>query len=98
MATVKDVAREAGVSLGTVSNVLNEKDGVKPENREKVYKAMKKLGFHKGSAVSSRKTRATMNIGLIVPTIENPFYGEMISESRIGMMTMGGKNKQKPFG
>lgn len=41
MVTIKDVARESGLSLGTVSNVLNGKAGVKAENREKVYKAMK---------------------------------------------------------
>ena len=43
MTTIKDVAREAGVSLGTVSNVLNGRESVKPENREKVLKAIKKL-------------------------------------------------------
>lgn len=46
MTTIKDVAREAGVSLGTVSNVLNGRESVKPENREKVLKAIKKLRFH----------------------------------------------------
>ena len=78
MATVKDVARAAGVSLGTVSNVLNGKDGVKPENREKVFKAMKEVGFHKGRTITSRKSKVTKNIGLIIPSIENPFYPELV--------------------
>lgn len=77
MATVKDVAREAGVSIGTVSNVLNGKSGVKPENREKVFRAVKKLGFYKGKAIKVRRPEGTKNIGLILPSIENPFFAEM---------------------
>ena len=77
MATVKDVAREAGVSLGTVSNVLNGKGSVKPRNREKVYEAMKKLGFHYNMTASALRTKTTKNIGLILPTIINPFYPDL---------------------
>lgn len=77
MATVKDVAREAGVSLGTVSNVLNGKESVKPENREKVFGAMKKLGFHYNMTASALRTKTTKNIGLIIPTISNPYYPEL---------------------
>lgn len=77
MVTVKDVAREAGVSLGTVSNVLNGKESVKPFNKEKVYKAVKKLGFQYNMTASALRTKTTKNIGLIIPTIVNPFYPEM---------------------
>ncbi|MCC8024271.1 MAG: LacI family transcriptional regulator [Clostridium sp.] len=77
MATVKDVAREAGVSLGTVSNVLNGKGSVKSQNREKVYEAMKKLGFHYNMTASALRTKTTKNIGLIIPSIANPFYPEL---------------------
>lgn len=77
MATVKDVAREAGVSIGTVSNVLNGKSGVKSENREKVFKAVKKLGYYKGKAIRVRRPEGTKNIGLILPNIENPFFSEL---------------------
>ena len=45
MVTIKDVARVAQVSIGTVSNVLNGKESVRPQNREKVYKAVDQLGF-----------------------------------------------------
>ena len=44
MSTIKDVAREAGVSLGTVSNVLNGKPKVKIEKKERVQKASRKVG------------------------------------------------------
>lgn len=77
MATVKDVAREAGVSLGTVSNVLNGKKGVKPESQEKVYQAIKKLGFQYNMMASALRTKATKTVGLIIPTIVNPYYPEL---------------------
>lgn len=77
MATVKDVARAAGVSLGTVSNVLNGKASVKPESREKVNRAIEKLGFQLNMTASALRTKATKNIGLIIPTIVNPYYPEL---------------------
>lgn len=77
MTTVKDVAREAGVSLGTVSNVLNGKESVKPDTKEKVYQAMKKLNFQYNMNASALRTKTTKNIGLIIPTIVNPYYPEL---------------------
>lgn len=77
MATVKDVAREAGVSLGTVSNVLNGKESVKQESQEKVFRAIKKLGFQYNMTASALRTKATKTVGLIIPTIVNPYYPEL---------------------
>lgn len=77
MATIKDVAREAGVSLGTVSNVLNKKAGVKTETKEKVHDAIDRLGFRYNMNASALRTGATKNIGLIIPTIVNPYYPEL---------------------
>ena len=77
MATIKDVARVAGVSLGTVSNVLNGKNSVRPGNKRKVYDAMKEVGFHYNMTASALRTKTTKNIGLIIPTIVNPFYPEL---------------------
>lgn len=77
MATVKDVARLAGVSLGTVSNVINGKASVKPESREKVYRAMKELNFRYNLTAGSLRTGTTKNVGLVIPTIVNPYYPEL---------------------
>jgi len=77
MSTIKDVAREAGVSLGTVSNVLNGKVRVKSETKEKVYHAMGKLNFQYNMNASSLRTKTTKNVGLIIPTIVNPYYPEL---------------------
>lgn len=77
MATIKDVARVAGVSLGTVSNVLNGKNSVRPGNKRKVYNAMKEVGFHYNMTASALRTKTTKNIGLIIPSITNPYYPEL---------------------
>lgn len=77
MATIKDVARIAGVSVGTVSNVLNGRESVKPGNRKRVYEAMKQSGFRYNMTASALRTRSTKNIGLIIPSITNPYYPEL---------------------
>jgi len=77
MPTMKDVAKEAGVSLGTVSNVLNNRPSVLPENRERVLAAVKKLGFRYNMAARTLRTKTSKNIGLIIQSISNPFYPEL---------------------
>lgn len=72
--TIKDVANEAGVSIGTVSNVLNGLETVKEENRSKVLKTIKELGYIPNLTAQSLKTHKTKTIGLILPSIFNPFY------------------------
>lgn len=77
MATMKDVARRAGVSVGTVSNVLNNSATVQAENREKVMKAVAELGFRSNMVARTLKTKVSRDIGLIIPSISNPFYPEV---------------------
>lgn len=72
--TMKDVARKAGVSLGTVSNVINDAAGVKEVNREKVRQAMKELGYIPNLAAQSFRTSRSKTLGLVIPTITNPYY------------------------
>ena len=74
---MKDVAREAGVSLGTVSNVLNNKSTVLEENRLKVMNAVKRLDFRSNLVARTLKTKSSSDIGLIIPNINNPFYPEL---------------------
>lgn len=75
--TMKDVAREAGVSLGTVSNVLNNKSSVLSKNKEKVLAAVERLNFRSNLVARTLKTRSSRDIGLVIPSINNPFYPEM---------------------
>lgn len=77
MATMKDVAREAGVSLGTVSNVLNKVPTVSEENRQKVMDAIRTLKFRPNTAARTLKTKTSKSIGLVIPDITNPFYPEL---------------------
>ena len=77
MPTMKDVAREANVSLGTVSNVLNQRPSVSEANREKVMRAVEKLQFRPNTAARTLKTKSSRSIGLIIPDINNPFYPEL---------------------
>lgn len=77
MPTMKDVAREAGVSLGTVSNVFNGLSTVSQKNRKKVLDAVEKLKFIPNTAARSLKTNSSKSFGLSIPSIGNPFYPEL---------------------
>lgn len=79
--TVKDVAKEAGVSTATVSNVLTQKKYVSDEITLRVKAAMTKLGYKPNSIARSLKVNRTFKIGIIVPNITNPFFGEIVEES-----------------
>jgi LacI family transcriptional regulator len=75
--TISDVAESAGVSVGTVSNVVNRPERVADATRERVRDAIAKLNWvPNGSAATLRAGRATL-VGLIVPDIRNPFFTEV---------------------
>jgi LacI family transcriptional regulator len=76
-ATIKDIARKAGVSYATVSRALNGKYGVKPSTRERVLSVARRLGYRPNVVARGLVTRRTMTIGLIVPDIKNPFFPEV---------------------
>ena len=79
MATsIKDVAREAGVSIATVSRVLNDIDVVNEETKKKVLDAIKKLGYRPNIVARSLKTQRTKTIGIVVPDISNQVYPEIV--------------------
>ncbi|WP_297429745.1 LacI family DNA-binding transcriptional regulator [Clostridium sp.] len=71
--TMKDVAKEAGVSLGTVSKVIN-KIPVGEEYKIKVEEAIKKLGYEVDIYARGMKKQKTDTIALIIPNLLNPFY------------------------
>lgn len=74
MVTIKDVAKEAGVSIATVSRVINNNYPVSPESREKVIEASKKLKYRPNDIAKSLKQNRTNTIGLLVPDISNPYF------------------------
>ena len=76
--TRNDVAALAGVAPSTVSYVINNGPrSVSVEAREQVLKAIAKLGYHPSDVARSLRTRRTLTIGLVIPDITNPYYGEM---------------------
>jgi len=77
-ASIKDVAKEAGVSIATVSRVLNDVDVVNEETKKKVQEAIKKLGYRPNIVARSLKTQKSRTIGIIIPDISNQFYPEIV--------------------
>lgn len=73
---IRDVAKQAQVSVGTVSNVLNRPTQVSEETRLKVRNAIDMLGFIPTVAMKSKSTESTV-IGVILPLSNNPFYEEL---------------------
>jgi LacI family transcriptional regulator len=73
--TMRDVARQAGVSLKTVSRVVNGEDGVRPDTTEKVNAAISALGFRRNDiARALRGGKRTRSLGLVIKDVANPFY------------------------
>lgn len=72
--TIKDIARRANVSYGTVSRALNNKYGVKKETRERVLAVAVKMGYSPNGIARGLVKKATYTIGLVIPDILNPFY------------------------
>ncbi len=81
MWTIKDVAREAGVSIATVSRALNSPDLLTPSTRKKVELAVKRLGYERNLIASSLKSRKSTLIGFIVADIQNPFFVRIIKSA-----------------
>ena len=74
------IAKEAGVSIATVSRALKKPEVVRPETVEKVVQVAQKLGYFSSSANSSgERSPRTGTVGLILPTVENSIFSEMIA-------------------
>ena len=75
--TIKDIAKEAGVSVATVSHVINETRFVSDELQERVKKIMEKLDYYPNLMAGSLRRKRTNTIGLIVPDNSNPLFAEL---------------------
>lgn len=75
--TMADVAREAGVSLMTVSRALNDKDGISEVTRQRIQAVVDRLGYRPSSIARGLVTKRTGTIGLVVPDNSNPFFSEV---------------------
>ena len=77
MATIKDVASDAGVAVGTVSKVLNG-HYVSPENKRKVEESIERLGYQMNYYARGLKTSYTYTVAVIIPDILNPFFARLV--------------------
>ncbi|SMD17053.1 LacI family DNA-binding transcriptional regulator [Sporomusa malonica] len=76
--TIKDVARAAGVSIATVSRILNGNAGVSEELAARVTAAVNQLEYRPNAVARALKERKSRSIGLIIPDIENPFFPALV--------------------
>ncbi len=75
---VRDVAARAEVSVGTVSNVLNNPGRVVPETRDRVEAAIRSLGFVPSRAAGQLRSRRSELIGVVIPDVGNPFWASVL--------------------
>ncbi|MGF1774260.1 substrate-binding domain-containing protein [Vibrio maritimus] len=78
MATIKDVAKEAGVSVATVSRVINKSPKASQSSIDSVSAAMKKLGYRPNAAARALVSQSTNTIGVVVSDVSDPFFGTLI--------------------
>ncbi|MFS0637372.1 LacI family DNA-binding transcriptional regulator [Mesobacillus foraminis] len=78
MTTIRDVAREAGVSVATVSRIINNKGEASPETIARVKRVIKELNYKPNSLAKSLSKRNSDLIALLVPTLSNPFFPELV--------------------
>lgn len=77
-ASIKDVAKLAGVSSSTVSRILSNKLNVKDDTRDRVMQAVNQLNYKPSMAAKSLRNGESKLLGLIIPNIERPFYPKVI--------------------
>jgi DNA-binding LacI/PurR family transcriptional regulator len=79
MATILDVAKEAEVSVATVSRVLNKQNNVKKETADRVYRAIEKLSFEPNILARNFRKNESRVILIITPNITNPYYSHILT-------------------
>ena len=77
--TIRDVAAQAGVSVSSVSRVLNGGPYTSPELHARIMRVVNRLGFEPHSAAQALRSRASNTIGCMVPDLSNPLYSDMVN-------------------
>jgi len=103
--TIRDVATKCGVSVATVSRVINNSELVTEDTKQKVRLVIEELGFIPNTNARGLSTKKTNTIGVIVPNISNPFFGELIEGAEQAASDKGyniiilnsGYNNEKTF-
>ncbi len=91
MASIREVAQEAGVGVGTVSRALNGSGYVSPETRKKIEKAAKKLKYTPNELARNLYHNKTGIVGVIVPDLEHPFFSSLVKHIEMELYEQGYK-------
>ena len=75
--TIYTVAREAQVSMATVSRVVNGNPNVKPETRDRVLEVIKKLNYRPNAVARGLASKKTTTVGVIIPSVTNSYFAEL---------------------
>ena len=91
MASIREVAQEAGVGVGTVSRALNGSGYVSPETRKKIEKAAKKLNYTPNELARNLYHNKTGIVGVIVPDLDHPFFASLVKYIEMELYEQGYK-------
>ncbi|ATO32140.1 HTH-type transcriptional regulator GalS [Dickeya dianthicola] len=78
MITIRDVARQAGVSIATVSRVLNNSSAVTQQTRDQVLQTVEQLGYRPNANAQALASQVSDTIGVVVMDVSDPFFGAMV--------------------
>lgn len=87
--TLEDVARLAGVSLGSASRALSVPDEVRPATLERVQRAVEQLGYVRNGAARALASRRTHTVATIYPTLDNPIFSQSIQALQKTLFDLG---------
>jgi len=76
--TIKDIAREAGVSVASVSRALNNQEGISEERKNQILEVCERLSYTPNGLARSLVKKRTQTIGILMPDIRSPFYSELM--------------------
>lgn len=91
--TIKDIARELGVSYSSVSRALNGKKGVSKRTIETVLEAAERMGYQPNELARGLVNKISNSVGVIIPDINNPYFGELVK----GILAAAKENKYNVF-
>src|ERR671921_3018867 len=89
-ASIKEVAQHAGVSLGTVSNVLNRPEMVAEATRQRVLDAIAELGYVRNDSARQLRAGRSRTVAIVVLDVSNPFFTDVVRGAEGVVETAGG--------
>jgi LacI family transcriptional regulator len=87
--TIRDVAKVAGVSQGTVSRVINSQPYVNSETQRRVLEVMAQLGYQPNGVAQSMRTKATRMVGFMIADVTNPVFGSFVKAAEAILHSAG---------